>query len=101
MSRRPASLSRRLGEGAGIPFMGSLNPKSRTSPFLSVVLVLVVSLIKLLMLMLFASQSQVISLRFCLCFYVLVKTNNDWEFACDGNFQGAFLMICYIYSGPG
>ncbi|XP_076935440.1 putative pectin methylesterase CGR3 [Bidens hawaiensis] len=55
MSRRPASLSRRLGEGAGIPFMGSLNPKSRTSPFLSVVLVLV----------------------------------------------GAFLMICYIYSGPG
>ncbi|MFS7968055.1 putative S-adenosyl-L-methionine-dependent methyltransferase [Helianthus anomalus] len=41
MSRRPASLSRRLGDGAGIPFMGSLNPKSRASPFLSVGLVLV------------------------------------------------------------
>ncbi|KAJ0935413.1 hypothetical protein HanRHA438_Chr03g0119301 [Helianthus annuus] len=41
MSRRPASLSRRLGDGAGIPFMGSLNPKSRASPFLSIGLVLV------------------------------------------------------------
>ncbi|KAI7732148.1 hypothetical protein M8C21_006000 [Ambrosia artemisiifolia] len=41
MSRRPASLSRRLGDGAGIPFMGSLNPKSRASPFLSVGLLLV------------------------------------------------------------
>ncbi|KAI3827926.1 hypothetical protein L1987_02015 [Smallanthus sonchifolius] len=41
MSRRPASLTRRLGDGAGIPFMGSLNPKSRPSPFLSVGLVLV------------------------------------------------------------
>ncbi|KAI3707952.1 hypothetical protein L2E82_36904 [Cichorium intybus] len=41
MSRRPASLSRRLGDGTGIPFMGSLNPKSRPSPFLSIGLVLV------------------------------------------------------------
>ncbi|KAI7732150.1 hypothetical protein M8C21_006002 [Ambrosia artemisiifolia] len=41
MLRRPASLSRRLGDGAGIPFMGSLNPKSRASPFLSVGLLLV------------------------------------------------------------
>ncbi|KAK9048252.1 hypothetical protein SSX86_032785 [Deinandra increscens subsp. villosa] len=41
MSRRPASLSRRLGEGASVPFMGSLNPKSRPSPLLSVGLVLV------------------------------------------------------------
>ncbi|KAD6454335.1 hypothetical protein E3N88_09041 [Mikania micrantha] len=41
MSRRPASLSRRLGNGVGIPFMGSLNPKSRASPFLSIGLVLV------------------------------------------------------------
>ncbi|MFS7920474.1 hypothetical protein Hanom_Chr03g00225351 [Helianthus anomalus] len=41
MSRRPGSLSRRLGDGAGIPFMGSLNPKSRASPFLSIGLVLV------------------------------------------------------------
>ncbi|KAL8264630.1 hypothetical protein R6Q59_022760 [Mikania micrantha] len=41
MSRRPASLSRRLGDGAGIPFMGSLNPKSRSSPFLSIGLVIV------------------------------------------------------------
>nr|KAJ0217991.1 hypothetical protein LSAT_V11C300135170 [Lactuca sativa] len=41
MSRRPASLSRRLGDGTGIPFRGSLNPKSRPSPFLSIDLVLV------------------------------------------------------------
>nr|KAJ0216642.1 hypothetical protein LSAT_V11C300122110 [Lactuca sativa] len=41
MLRRPASLSRRLGDGTGIPFMGSLNPKSRPSPFLSIGLVLV------------------------------------------------------------
>ncbi|CAI9261877.1 unnamed protein product [Lactuca saligna] len=42
MSRRPASLSRCLGDGTGIPFRGSLNPKSRPSPFLSIGLVLVV-----------------------------------------------------------
>ncbi|CAI9279306.1 unnamed protein product [Lactuca saligna] len=41
MSRKPASLSRRLGDGNGIPFMGSLNPKLRPSPFLSIALVLV------------------------------------------------------------
>lgn len=40
MSRRPTSLSRRLGDGASIPFMGSLHPKSRSSPFLSVGLLL-------------------------------------------------------------
>lgn len=42
MSRMPASLSRHLGDGTGIPFRGSLNPKSRPSPFLSIDLVLVV-----------------------------------------------------------
>nr|KAJ0195207.1 hypothetical protein LSAT_V11C700357310 [Lactuca sativa] len=41
MSRRPTSLSRHLGDGTGIPFRGSLNPKSRPSPFLSISLVLV------------------------------------------------------------
>ncbi|KAG5526228.1 hypothetical protein RHGRI_032492 [Rhododendron griersonianum] len=38
MSRRP---SRRFGDGANIPFMGSLHPKARSSPILSVGLVLV------------------------------------------------------------
>ncbi|KAL4555901.1 hypothetical protein LXL04_038533 [Taraxacum kok-saghyz] len=41
MSRRPTGLSRRLGDGASIPFMGSLHPKSRPSPFLSIGLVVV------------------------------------------------------------
>ncbi|KAI3509456.1 hypothetical protein L1887_24740 [Cichorium endivia] len=41
MSRRPSGLSRRLGDGTSIPFMGSLHPKSRPSPFLSIALVLV------------------------------------------------------------
>lgn len=36
MSRRPSGLSRRLGDGASVPFMGSLHPKSRPSPYLSV-----------------------------------------------------------------
>lgn len=41
MSKRPVSLSRRLGDGASIPFMRSLHPKSRPSPMLSLGLVLV------------------------------------------------------------
>nr|XP_043620682.1 probable pectin methylesterase CGR3 [Erigeron canadensis] len=40
MSRRPSGLSRRLGDGASVPFMGSLHPKARSSPFLSIGLVL-------------------------------------------------------------
>ncbi|ONK62064.1 uncharacterized protein A4U43_C08F36420 [Asparagus officinalis] len=40
MSRR-AVPSRRLGDGGSIPMVGSLNPKSKTSPLLSIVLVLV------------------------------------------------------------
>ncbi|KAM0072995.1 putative S-adenosyl-L-methionine-dependent methyltransferase, pectin methyltransferase CGR2/3 [Helianthus debilis subsp. tardiflorus] len=41
MSRRPSGLSRRLGDGAPVPFIGSLHPKSRSSPFLSIGLVVV------------------------------------------------------------
>ncbi|KAJ9537971.1 hypothetical protein OSB04_030704 [Centaurea solstitialis] len=41
MSKRPVNLSRRLGDGAAIPFMRSLHPKSRPSPLLSIGLVLV------------------------------------------------------------
>lgn len=38
MSRRAASTSRRFADGGSIPFMGSLHPKSRPSPLVSVVL---------------------------------------------------------------
>lgn len=41
MSRRPASTSRRFTDGVSIPFVGSLHPKSRPSPLLSVALMLV------------------------------------------------------------
>ncbi|KAJ0763219.1 putative pectin methyltransferase CGR2/3 [Helianthus annuus] len=44
MSRRPSGLSRRLGDGAPVPFTGSLHPKSRPSPFLSIGLVLLVTI---------------------------------------------------------
>ncbi|GKB28740.1 hypothetical protein Tco_0868141 [Tanacetum coccineum] len=88
MSRRPASLSRRLGDGAGIPFMGSLNPKSRPSPLLSVVLVLVISEI-------FAH------LIFILKSVALANTYTECEFFLGGNFQGAFLIIGYVYHGSG
>ncbi|KAJ7968373.1 S-adenosyl-L-methionine-dependent methyltransferase [Quillaja saponaria] len=41
MSRRPVNPSRRLGDGGSIPFVGSLQSKSRTSPLLSIGLVVV------------------------------------------------------------
>ncbi|XP_010529064.1 PREDICTED: uncharacterized protein At3g49720 [Tarenaya hassleriana] len=41
MSRRPVSLTRRLGDSASFPFAGALHSKSRSSPVLSVCLVLV------------------------------------------------------------
>ncbi|KAI5661253.1 hypothetical protein M9H77_20576 [Catharanthus roseus] len=44
MSRRP-NTSRRLGDSASIPFVGSLNPKSRPSPLLSIGLVVVGALL--------------------------------------------------------
>ncbi|CAA6653489.1 unnamed protein product [Spirodela intermedia] len=40
MSRRPVNPSRRLPDTSSVPFAGSLHQKSRTSPLLSVVLVL-------------------------------------------------------------
>ncbi|KAK1402050.1 Pectin methylesterase CGR [Heracleum sosnowskyi] len=39
MSRRPTSTSRRFEDGESVPFVGSLNPKSRPSPAVSVLLV--------------------------------------------------------------
>ncbi|KAK2987446.1 hypothetical protein RJ640_018583 [Escallonia rubra] len=41
MSRRPASTTRRFADGGGIPLVGSLHPKSRPSPLLSLGLVVV------------------------------------------------------------
>ncbi|OVA14571.1 hypothetical protein BVC80_1811g36 [Macleaya cordata] len=45
MSRRPGNPARRFGESGSIPFAGSLHQKSRSSPFLSVGLVVVGSLL--------------------------------------------------------
>ncbi|XP_074331711.1 putative pectin methylesterase CGR2 [Apium graveolens] len=45
MSRRAASTSRRFADGGSIPFVGSLHPKSRPSPLVSVVLVVVGALL--------------------------------------------------------
>ncbi|KAJ9705397.1 hypothetical protein PVL29_003448 [Vitis rotundifolia] len=39
MSRRPVSSARRFADGGGIPFMGSLHSRSRSSPLLSIGLV--------------------------------------------------------------
>ncbi|XP_059653090.1 probable pectin methylesterase CGR3 [Cornus florida] len=39
MSRRPVNTSRRLGDGGSIPLVGSLHPKSRPSPLVSLGLV--------------------------------------------------------------
>lgn len=41
MSRRPGN-PRRFADGGGLPFAGVLNSKSRSSPLLSVMLLLVV-----------------------------------------------------------
>ncbi|XP_010518680.1 PREDICTED: uncharacterized protein At3g49720-like [Tarenaya hassleriana] len=41
MSRRPVSLTRRVGDSASFPFAGALHSKSRSSPLLSICLVLV------------------------------------------------------------
>lgn len=41
MSRRPASSTRRLGDSGSFPFAGALHSKSRSSPLLSICLVLV------------------------------------------------------------
>ncbi|XP_054785295.1 probable pectin methylesterase CGR3 [Prosopis cineraria] len=41
MSRRPVNLSRRLADGGSIPFVGSIQSKSRSSPLLSIGLVVV------------------------------------------------------------
>ncbi|XP_065872170.1 probable pectin methylesterase CGR3 isoform X2 [Euphorbia lathyris] len=40
MSRRPVNPARRLGDGGGIPFIGSVQSKSRSSPLLSICLVI-------------------------------------------------------------
>ncbi|KAF7843071.1 putative pectin methylesterase CGR3 [Senna tora] len=41
MSRRPVNLSRRSPDGGGLPFVGSIQAKSRSSPFISIGLVVV------------------------------------------------------------
>ncbi|XP_026455558.1 probable pectin methylesterase CGR2 [Papaver somniferum] len=45
MSRRPGNPARRFGESGGIPFASSLHQKSRSSPFLSVGLLVVGALL--------------------------------------------------------
>nr|DAD41588.1 TPA_asm: hypothetical protein HUJ06_015911 [Nelumbo nucifera] len=45
MSRRPVNLSRRVADNGSVPFVNSLHQKSRSSPLLSVGLVVVVFLI--------------------------------------------------------
>ena len=42
MSRRPGNPVRRLADGGSLPFAGSMHSKSRSSPLLSVGLVVVV-----------------------------------------------------------
>lgn len=45
MSRRPVNPARRLAEGGSVPFVGSLHSKSRSSPLLSIGLVIVGALL--------------------------------------------------------
>ncbi|KAM7470550.1 hypothetical protein LguiA_008733 [Lonicera macranthoides] len=78
MSRRPVSTSRRFADGGGIPFVGSLHPKSRPSPLLSVGLVVVVN-----------DQIWPPKLPLSLCQNYKRKI------------KGAFLIIGYLYSGSG
>ena len=42
MARRQVGSTRRLGDGGSFPFAGALHSKSRSSPLLSICLVLVV-----------------------------------------------------------
>ena len=47
MSRRPVNPSRRLADGGSIPFVASIQSKSRNSPVLSIGLVVVVNLVEM------------------------------------------------------
>jgi len=47
MSRRPGNPARRLADGGSLPFAGSMHAKSRSSPLLSIGLVVVVIFIAL------------------------------------------------------
>lgn len=47
MSRRPGNPARRLADGGSLPFAGSMHSKSRSSPLLSIGLVVVVIFIAL------------------------------------------------------
>lgn len=42
MSRRPVNPARRIGDGGSIPFVGVVQSKSRSSPLISIGLVIVV-----------------------------------------------------------
>lgn len=49
MSRRPVNPARRIGDGGSIPFVGVVQSKARSSPLLSIGLVLVVLSITILL----------------------------------------------------
>lgn len=46
MSRRPGNPARRFADGGSLPFVGSMHSKSRSSPLLSIGLLVVVVLLK-------------------------------------------------------
>lgn len=129
MSRRPVNLSRRLADGGSIPFVSSIQSKSRSSPLLSIGLVVVVipcaflsfhtvslSLLcnifmhlfhaawctKYILQLSFPSSSPCMVVSMYMFHYIHHRFNRlyiHWIDFCK--FQGAILIIGYCYSNSG
>lgn len=89
MARRQVGSTRRVGDGGSFPFAGALHSKSRSSPLLSICLVLVVY---------FSLNASFKFLNGIVYIFLNLNINSCSSFV---DFQGACLLIGYAYSGPG
>lgn len=96
MSRRPGNPARRFADGGSLPFVGSMHSKSRSSPLLSIGLLVVVVLLKSCDLHFRWDAEFLIK-----CFALLWKLLIHFLFFFLVDIQGAILLIGYLYSGSG
>lgn len=98
MSRRPVNPSRRFGDSGGGLFSSS---KSRSSPILSVALIVLVRANYYIDFIHIIIAIIIITIldHLCLSYYLLLLgESNNYNYL---TFQGGLLLIAYLYSGSG